>query len=714
MRVIFLDVDGVINNHSKRNTLSFAKLERLINACDLTGSKIVISSHWRLIQPLYSHLTAVLRYLGAEVIGSTPVHTPSAPERPCEIVEWLQSYNDACAGLDRPHVSQFVVIDDRDLLHEACGERLEGRMVRTPYGPGLCEEHVAQIIDIFGSADGSLPAVPGLPAEPAACCVPRGQFGEVRLKRAPGEPLAKGANLQKYGCTLATRCAWSGSPVGVGNGQGKRPVPWIVATDKGRGSSSKRWAYTSSAEQFAQTGRLGGQVVPIPDAVGSAGSTDGGGGGYLNSSLKKSSTLCEWLRSTVVLGGKLGQGNFGTVYLGYLLDLDYLRQRQGNLGYLVAPGSSSAVAVKLAPADDAIRDEARLLAKLHHPHITQLVASFEDGSGSQMIYLVLELCEGPTLQAVLDARGALEESEARRLFAQLVDALCYLRKQSIIHRDVKPTNCMLKQPLDDLHSSPLTNAHLKLLDFGFAKCLDGLGESSYAGSAYRASAWFAGLPRAGEGASRHGASRHGASCLQGDPHQGDSLHGVSRHGDHVSSTRFYRRMRPSAPPEDAGAPAGDRESRGDRSVHNVSPKGSRLYAAPVLTADPACRKNGSLLLTREEALQLDAYSLGKILRYMLTGASPNQSVLEAIADEQSASCLGCVLLRACGRRRPARCILEPERLSKQSRDMLEIFTRHADRRFTVVDVRAHEWLLDESVHGAQRWAEASPTPSQAF
>ena len=72
MRVIFLDVDGVINS-AKRNHLCLDKLEHLVNACKVTESRVVISSHWRLVQPLHSQLNAVLRHLGIEV------HPPLSP-----------------------------------------------------------------------------------------------------------------------------------------------------------------------------------------------------------------------------------------------------------------------------------------------------------------------------------------------------------------------------------------------------------------------------------------------------------------------------------------------------------------------------------------------------------------------------------------------------------------------------------------------------------
>ena len=62
--------------------------------------------------------------------------------------------------------------------------------------------------------------------------------------------------------------------------------------------------------------------------------------------------------------------------------------------------------------------------------------------------------------------------------------------------------------------------------------------------------------------------------------------------------------------------------------------------------------------------------------------------------------------QVCGAR-PPRVIIEPGQLSKPSQDLLRIFAKNATDRFTVVDAKAHEWLVDESVHGAKHWVEGA-------
>ncbi|KAH9895161.1 kinase-like domain-containing protein [Cubamyces lactineus] len=79
---------------------------------------------------------------------------------------------------------------------------------------------------------------------------------------------------------------------------------------------------------------------------------------------------------------------------------------------------------------------------LCHPSILSLISYFSAPSG---YYQVLELCQGGTLFDLLDAREkhVLTEEELRGLSKTLVDALIYLRKELILHRDINPSNILI-------------------------------------------------------------------------------------------------------------------------------------------------------------------------------------------------------------------------------------------------------------------------------
>jgi len=125
------------------------------------------------------------------------------------------------------------------------------------------------------------------------------------------------------------------------------------------------------------------------------------------------------------------------------------------------------VAIKVLPADLSSNPdlkarfdrEARAISALSHPHICHL---YDVGSQDGTDYLVMELLEGESLQHRLD-RGPLPLLQALQCAIQVAEALEKAHKSGIVHRDLKPGNVML------------TRSGAKLLDFGLAKPVQGLG-----------------------------------------------------------------------------------------------------------------------------------------------------------------------------------------------------------------------------------------------
>jgi len=348
MHVIFLDIDGVIDARRKINYVDSDKLALLVGIAQQTGSRIVISSHWRLVTPLHSSVRAVLRYYGLEVIGSTPVLTPWTPQRPLEILEWLQAYNSQAGALGRPHVTNYVAIDDRDLASEKGGERLTGHFVRTEIKTGLTEAHADEIAALFANADGAAD-VPGLPAPPEriiADSIPHGTFGEVRLTEAkatpsptatasstvaappvaapltapltgeaavldvassgagaaplPAQPLAP---LRSFTCEIAHTDIWTGYKLACGNGTGRKPRPWIVTTDAAASGGSFRHVASDNERPGSSARRERRLSKENPIAPSTA-------------------EICSKLGCVNLNGIVLGRGAFGVVYLGTMTNSD--------------------------------------------------------------------------------------------------------------------------------------------------------------------------------------------------------------------------------------------------------------------------------------------------------------------------------------------------------------------------------------------------------
>lgn len=125
------------------------------------------------------------------------------------------------------------------------------------------------------------------------------------------------------------------------------------------------------------------------------------------------------------------------------------------------------VAIKVLPADLSsnpdlkarLEREARAISALSHPHICHL---YDVGAQDGTDYLVMELLEGETLGRRFE-RGPLSLTQALQIGIEVAEALEKAHKSGIVHRDFKPGNVML------------TKSGAKLLDFGLAKPVQGLG-----------------------------------------------------------------------------------------------------------------------------------------------------------------------------------------------------------------------------------------------
>jgi WD40 repeat protein len=141
----------------------------------------------------------------------------------------------------------------------------------------------------------------------------------------------------------------------------------------------------------------------------------------------------------------VGRGGFGTVFKAYDPELDRTVAikvpRRGNIGD--------------EPQDvDRFLREARSVAQLRHPSI---VSVHEVGMLDGTPYLVSDFVEGITLADLLTARRPAPR-EAAKLIAEVADALQHAHQQGIVHRDVKPSNIMIRPD-----GSPV------MMDFGIAK-----------------------------------------------------------------------------------------------------------------------------------------------------------------------------------------------------------------------------------------------------
>lgn len=99
--------------------------------------------------------------------------------------------------------------------------------------------------------------------------------------------------------------------------------------------------------------------------------------------------------------------------------------------------------------------EINIMSQLSHPFIADF---FEDFETDRDLLLVTELATGHSLHHALQENRKFSESEALRIFSQLVCVISYLHEtEHIVHRDLKLENILLD-----------ANKNVKLIDFGYA------------------------------------------------------------------------------------------------------------------------------------------------------------------------------------------------------------------------------------------------------
>ncbi len=144
----------------------------------------------------------------------------------------------------------------------------------------------------------------------------------------------------------------------------------------------------------------------------------------------------------------IGKGTMGGVFKGWDVSLE-------------RTVALKVISYKLASKKkfrDMFISEARIVSKLEHPNIAHI---YNIGNTNNILYYAMEFILGNTLKDLINKGVNLNTLKGLDYFITTCQALDFVSKKNIIHRDVKPENIIINH-----------KGILKIVDFGVAKIMD--------------------------------------------------------------------------------------------------------------------------------------------------------------------------------------------------------------------------------------------------
>ena len=167
---------------------------------------------------------------------------------------------------------------------------------------------------------------------------------------------------------------------------------------------------------------------------------------------------------------ELGRGAMGVTYKAFDIDLR-------------CPVTLKVISERCL-ADESTRlrflREARAAASVRHPNVASV---FHLGRTGASYFYAMEFVEGETLEKLIKRSGPLEARLALEIVTQVAAGLAAVHEQNLVHRDIKPTNIMVRLKEE-------RSVTAKIIDLGLAKTLD----ETTSGAGISSPGAFAGTP----------------------------------------------------------------------------------------------------------------------------------------------------------------------------------------------------------------------------
>lgn len=173
--------------------------------------------------------------------------------------------------------------------------------------------------------------------------------------------------------------------------------------------------------------------------------------------LKLDSLFVDWLKDEGWTIGKcIGKGAFSTVHDAFFRHPSKRNDRIHRMACKIIDKRNASLTAKSI----FIERELDILSKILHPNIIE-IDSIVDGPNYVCVFM--ERANNSDLSTYIGKNGAIDERQAHIWFGQLCDAINYLHRLDIVHRDLKLENLLLTKDMQ-----------LKITDFGFAKWCNNL------------------------------------------------------------------------------------------------------------------------------------------------------------------------------------------------------------------------------------------------
>ncbi|KAJ5501761.1 Calcium/calmodulin-dependent/calcium-dependent protein kinase [Penicillium expansum] len=188
-----------------------------------------------------------------------------------------------------------------------------------------------------------------------------------------------------------------------------------------------------------------------------------------------------------VIKQEIGRGSFGAVHLAAdqfgneyaVKEFSKSRLRKRAQSHLLRrprgpsrPGSDFNSPLHRHPSGDdvetaknplyLIKEEIAIMKKLNHNNLVSLIEVLDDPT-EDSLYMVMEMCKkGVVMKVGLEEKAdPYDDEQCRCWFRDLILGIEYLHSQGIVHRDIKPDNCLVTN--DDM---------LKVVDFGVSEMFE--------------------------------------------------------------------------------------------------------------------------------------------------------------------------------------------------------------------------------------------------